>query len=168
MLNNQELTNLADPSIQESKMASADTSSAEIQSIVPKKRCSSVSESVNCLYPISFRFWAAGKRAIPNYNYSPWDFYKLFVRFKSGLHLVYRNNGTDVQVITLYIEIYNSNRFNILQIQYPNFINIYKVYYFEDQVFLISEYIDFLLEDLLKCSVYPTESEIVYIISQVR
>jgi hypothetical protein len=58
--------------------------------------------------------------------------------------------------------------FNILRIQYPNFIDIYEVYYFEDQVFLISEYIDFLLEDLLKCSVYPTESEIVYIISQVR
>jgi hypothetical protein len=168
MLNNQELTNLADPSIQESKMASADTSSAEIQSIVLKKYCSSVSESVNCLCLISSRFWAAGKRAIPNYNCSPWDFYKLFVRFKSGLYLVYCNNRTDIRVITLYIEIYNSNRFNILQIQYLNFIDIYKVYYFKDQVFLISEYIDFLLEDLLKCSVYPTESEIVYIISQVR
>jgi hypothetical protein len=81
---------------------------------------------------------------------------------------VHRNDGTDVRVITPYTETHDSNGFNILQIQHPNFIDIYEVYYFEDQVFLISEYVDFSLEDLLKCSVYPTGSEIACIISQVR
>jgi len=95
-------------------MAFADTSLAETQSIVPKKRRSSVSESVNRLCLISSRFWAAGKRAILNYNCSPWDFYELFVRFKSGLRLVHRKDGTDVRVITPFIEIHDDNGFNIL------------------------------------------------------
>jgi hypothetical protein len=64
---------------------------------------------------------------------------------------VQRNDGTDVQVITAYTITRDSNesRSSILKIQYPNFIDIYEVYYFEDQVFLISEYIDFSLNDLL-------------------
>ena len=62
----------------------------------------------------------------------------------------------------------NSNRSSILEIQHPNFIDIYEVYHFEDEVFLISEYVDFWLDDLLQCSVYPTEIEIACIISQVR
>jgi hypothetical protein len=53
----------------------------------------------------------------------------------------------------------------IPEIQHPNFINIYEVYYFEDQGFLILEYVDFLLNDLLQCSVYLTELEIACIIS---
>jgi hypothetical protein len=81
---------------------------------------------------------------------------------------VHRNDGTDVRVITSYFSRHGSNGFNILRIQHPNFINIYEIYRFEDQVFLISEYVDFSLEDLLKCSVYPKESEIACIISQVR
>jgi hypothetical protein len=47
-------------------MASADTSSAGTQFIVPKKRRSSISWSVDRPCPISLiRFWVAGKRAIP-------------------------------------------------------------------------------------------------------
>lgn len=140
-------------------MASADTSSAGTQFIVPKKRRSTM------------RFWVAGKRAIPSYDCCPWDFYESFVRFTSGLRLVQRNDGTDVRVITAYTKTRESNESDsnsILEIQHPNFIDIYEVYHFEDQVFLISEYVDFSLDDLLQCSVYPTEIEIACIISQVR
>jgi len=83
---------------------------------------------------------------------------------------VQRNDGTDVRVVTTYgwIPNSNSNTSGFLEIQHPNFIDIYEVYYFEDQAFLISEYVDFSLDELLECSVYPTESEIACIISQVR
>ena len=82
-----------------------------------------------------------------------------------------RNDGTDVRVITAYTKTQESNESDsnsILEIQHPNFIDIYEVYHFKDQVFLISEYVDFSLDDLLQCSVYPTEIEIACIISQVR
>jgi hypothetical protein len=77
---------------------------------------------------------------------------------------VQRNDGTDVRVITAYTITCDSNESDsngssILKIQHPNFIDIYEVYHFEDQVFLISEYVDFSLDDLLQCSVYPTELE---------
>jgi hypothetical protein len=155
-------------------MASADTSSTGTQSVVPKKRRSSISWSVDRPCPISsIRFWVAGKRAIPNYDCCPWDFYESFVRFTSGLCLVQRNDGTDVRVITAYTITRDNNESDskgssILEIQHPNFIDIYEVYHFEDQVFLISEYVDFSLDDLLQCSIYPTELEIGCIISQVR
>ncbi len=155
-------------------MASANTSPAETQFIVPKKRRSSISWSVDCPCPISsIRFWVAGRRAIPSYNWCPWDFYESFVSFTAGLHLVQRNDGTDVRVITSYTITRDSNGSDsngssILEIQHPNFIDIYEVYHFEDQIFLISEYVDFSLDDLLQCSIYPTEIEIACIISQVR
>jgi len=55
--------------------------------------------------------------------------------------------------------------FGLPQIHYPNFTDIYKLYYVKDQVFVISKYLDFLLEDLLKHSIWPTETEIAFIIS---
>ncbi len=154
-------------------MESSDISLAGTQSIIPKKR-RSLSWSVNRPCPISsLRFWVAGKRAIPSYDCSPWDFYEPFVIFKSGLRLVQCNGGTNIQVMTAYNLIHNSSVSSsdisrIPEIQHPNFIDIYEVYYFEDQGFLISEYVDFSLDDLLQCSVYPTELEIACIISQVR
>ena len=54
------------------------------------------------------------------------------------------------------------------QIQHRNIIDIYEVYWFKDQIFVISEYLDFSLEDLLLCDISLTESEIACVISQVR
>lgn len=35
------------------------------------------------------------------------------------------------------------------QMQHRNIIDIYEIYFFKDQIFVISEYLDFYLEDLL-------------------
>jgi hypothetical protein len=117
------------PSVQELKMASANTSSAGTQFIVPKKRRSSISWSVDRPCPISsIRFWVAGKRAIPSYDCCPWDFYESFVSFTSGLRLVQRNNGTGVRVITAYTITHDSNEsdsnpviFVLLEVVRPQF-----------------------------------------------
>jgi hypothetical protein len=53
------------------------------------------------------------------------------------------------------------------EIQYPNFVNIYERYLLEDKIFAFTEYVGFSIEDLLFHSIYPTEREIAYIISQV-
>jgi hypothetical protein len=117
------------PSVQELKMASANTSSAGTQFIVPKKRRSSISWSVDRPCPISsIRFWVAGKRAIPSYDCCPWDFYESFVSFTSGLRLVQRNDGTGVRVITAYTITHDSNEsdsnpviFVLLEVVRPQF-----------------------------------------------
>ena len=57
--------------------------------------------------------------------------------------------------------------FPLLEIQYPNFVDICKAYLFRNEIFAIVEYIGFSIKDLLEHSIYPTEHEIVYIISQV-
>jgi hypothetical protein len=62
----------------------------------------------------------------------------------------------------------NGRGFSLPQIHHPNFTDIYELYYAKDQVFVISEYLDFSLEDLLKHSIWPIETEIAYIINQVR
>lgn len=53
------------------------------------------------------------------------------------------------------------------EIQHPNFVNIHECYLFEDEIFIFTEYIGFSIEDLLFHSIYPTEREIAYIITQV-
>jgi hypothetical protein len=57
--------------------------------------------------------------------------------------------------------------FNLPQMQHPNILDIYKVYNFKDQMFIISEYLDF-PDDLLRHDIYLTETEVAYVISQVR
>jgi hypothetical protein len=114
-------------------------------------------------------FWVAGEREIPCYRSNPWDFYTSFVKCESDPDLVLCNSSIEIQVITPYYLAFNSSTGSCLpHIQHQNFINIYEIYYFEDRVFAISEYFDFSLEDLLLHSIYPTKSEIAYIINQVR
>jgi serine/threonine protein kinase len=71
-------------------------------------------------------------------------------------------------MITTYSMASDGRGFSFPQIHHPNFTDIYELYYTKDQVFVISEYLDFSLEDLLKHRIWPTETEIAYIISQVR
>jgi serine/threonine protein kinase len=53
------------------------------------------------------------------------------------------------------------------KIKHPNFVNICERYLFEGKIFVFTKYIRFSIEDLLFHSIYPTEREIAYIISQV-
>jgi hypothetical protein len=53
------------------------------------------------------------------------------------------------------------------EIQHPKFVDIHECYLFEDKTFIFTEYVGFSIEDLLFHSIYPTEREIAYIISQV-
>jgi hypothetical protein len=64
--------------------------------------------------------------------------------------------------------IYNMIRKDLPQMRHQNIINIYKVYCFKGQMFIISEYLDFSLEDLLRHDIHLTETEIACVVRQVR
>ena len=49
--------------------------------------------------------------------------------------------------------------------RHRNIIDIYEIYCFKGQILIISEYLDFSLEDLLQHNIYLTETEIVCMIS---
>lgn len=53
-------------------------------------------------------------------------------------------------MITTYSMAFDGRGFSLPQIHHPNFTEIYELYYAKDQVFVVSEYLDFSLEDLLK------------------
>ena len=56
--------------------------------------------------------------------------------------------------------------FPLLEIQHPNFVDICEAYLFKSDIAVIVEYVGFSIEDLLQRSIYPTEREIAYVISQ--
>ena len=56
--------------------------------------------------------------------------------------------------------------FPLFEIQHTNFVDICEAYLFESDIFVIVEYVGFSIEDLLQNSIFPTEREIAYIISQ--
>ena len=55
----------------------------------------------------------------------------------------------------------------LLEIQHPNFGEVCEAFKFRNEVFVILEYVGFSIQDLLQRSIYPTENEIAYIITQV-
>jgi hypothetical protein len=112
------------------------------------------------------KFWIAGQRDILFHKCSPWDFYELFANCESDVSLVLCNERTEVRVMKTYKVVPKGA--SLPQIQHRNIIDIYEVYCFKDQIFVISEYLDFSLEDLLLCDISLTESEIACVISQVR
>jgi hypothetical protein len=57
--------------------------------------------------------------------------------------------------------------FPLLEIQHPNFVDLCEAYLFRDEIFAIVKYVGFSIADLLQHSIYPSEYEIAYIISQV-
>jgi len=116
----------------------------------------------------SHELWVVRKRAIPCYDSSPWNFYKPFVKFESGSDLVLCNDKNEIQVITSYTSASNDSGFGLLSVQHHNFVDIYELYSFKDELFVIFEYLDFSLKDLIEGSVCLTEPEIACIISQVR
>lgn len=113
-------------------------------------------------------FWMARLRDIPSFKCDPWEFYEPFLKLGSGLTLVLCNNGTEIRVMKIFdIASGDQGGRPLLQVQHPNFVDIHEIYVFEDVASVFTEYIGFSIEDLLLRSIYPTEREIAYIISQV-
>jgi hypothetical protein len=111
-------------------------------------------------------FWTARIREIPLFRYNPWDFYKPFLKLGLGLSLVLCNNGTGIRVMRTFGIISEYDRvYCFPEIQYPNFVNIYKYYLFKNKIFVFTEYIGFSIEELLFYLIYLIEREIVYIIN---
>jgi hypothetical protein len=137
-----------------------------------KRRATFVSSAHKRSCPIAQKapqdFWVAREKAIPRYSNSPWEFYKPFGGFRSGPNLVLCNADNEIRVITIYTATSDGSGFSLPHIQHQSFVDIYETFYFKDQVFAISEYLDFSLEDLIQHSIYPTEPEIAFIINQVR
>ena len=96
-------------------------------------------------------------------SHSPWDFYELFANCESDVSLVLCNKRTEVRVMKTYKDV--PEDFNLPQMQHPNILDIYN---FKDKMFIISEYLDFPLDDLLRHDISLTETEVAYVVSQVR
>ncbi|KAH6704150.1 hypothetical protein BKA61DRAFT_581394 [Leptodontidium sp. MPI-SDFR-AT-0119] len=113
-------------------------------------------------------FWTTRTREIPLFRCNPWDFYEPFLKMGSGLTLVLCNNGTGIRVMTTFdVVSEDKGGYRLPQVQHPNFVDICEYYLFEDVAFIFTEYVGFSIEDLLLRSIYPTEREIAYIISQI-
>jgi hypothetical protein len=112
-------------------------------------------------------FWMARTRKIPSFICNPWDFYEPFLKLGSNYSLVLCNNGTQIRVLGTFGASPDAQAYCFPEIQHPNFINIYERYLFEDKIFVLTEYAGFSIDDLLLHSIYPTEREIAYIVSQV-
>ncbi len=92
----------------------------------------------------------------------------MLLEFNSNHFLVVCNDGKDVRIMRVFDAApQGEGCFPLLEIQHPNFVDICEGYIFEDKIFAILEYVGFSVEDLLQYSIYPTEREIAYIISQV-
>lgn len=82
--------------------------------------------------------------------------------------LVLCNHNTIARVIRIYpLRFSPFSRNTVVQVQHRNFIDYYEAYFFEDQVFTVSEYIEFSVKDMVNNALYPIESEIAYIMGQV-
>jgi hypothetical protein len=58
---------------------------------------------------------------------------------------------------TFGVVFYNKEVYCFLKIQYLNFVNICKYYLFENEIFVFTKYIGFLIEDLLFYLIYSIE-----------
>ncbi|PVH68541.1 hypothetical protein DL98DRAFT_630505 [Cadophora sp. DSE1049] len=87
-------------------------------------------------------FWTARLREIPLFECNPWDFYEPFLKLGSGLTLVLCNNSTEVRVMRIFgIASRDQGGRPLLQVQHPNFIDIYEGYLYEDEAFVFIEYL---------------------------
>ncbi|OAF59411.1 p21 protein (Cdc42 Rac)-activated kinase [Pseudogymnoascus destructans] len=122
-------------------------------------------------------FWSAGKSDIPSFGCNPWDFYEKFLELKSGTILVVGNDRSTVRAIQECDVVRSSGEHDVetatltyqslLSIRHPNFVDVCESYVFESQVFVITEYVGFCLDDILQRSLRLSEPEIAYVISQV-
>jgi hypothetical protein len=113
-------------------------------------------------------FWMSSVQEMPIYHHSPWDFYEPFLALGSRRFLALCNHGAKSRVIrSCPVAAPDWPQKSIFQIQHRNFIHFYKIYLFQGQGFIVSEYIDFSLKEILHNDVYPIEPEVRYITSQV-
>jgi hypothetical protein len=157
----------------------ADTPEIIPLSVVRKRRSPSLllfPEQPNPSLRTEREFWSAGEKDIPSFVCSPWDFYEPFLELRSGTTLVLYNDRSAVRVVQRFrllspgesaLESANLTYFPLLQVRHQNFVDICGSYQFEGQVFAITEYVGFSLEDLVQSSLHPSEPEIAYIICQV-
>jgi hypothetical protein len=149
--------------------APADTATPQTPAM-RKRRCTSTSLCSTHPAPRVARkeFWTARMKAIPSFRCDPWDFYEPFLKLGSGPSLVLCNSGAEIRVMrTSGIASECDEVYCFPEIQHPNFVNIHECYLFEDEIFILTEHVGFSIEDLLFHSIYPTEREIAYVISQV-
>ncbi|OBT59289.1 hypothetical protein VE04_00393 [Pseudogymnoascus sp. 24MN13] len=111
-------------------------------------------------------FWSTGLTEIPSFASNPWDFYEPFLTLSSGRRLVLCNDRAAVREIRDF-NTAPPNKPPYSSIRHKNFVNVYETYFFEGEASAIVEYVGFSLEDLLQKSIYFSEPEIAYIISQV-
>jgi hypothetical protein len=112
-------------------------------------------------------FWLSSVHEMPVYRQSPWDFYDPFLSLGSGRFLALCNRGAERRVISS-VATSDWAPISIFQIQHRNFIHFYEIYLFEGQRFIVSEYIEFRLQEILQNDIYLIEPEIRYITSQVN
>lgn len=113
-------------------------------------------------------FWIARRREVPKFACNPWDFYEKLLEFNSNHFLVLCNDGKNIRIMRIFNRASQGTMcFPLLEIQHPNFADICEAFLFEDAIFAVVEYVGFSVEDLLQHSIYPTEREIAYIVSQV-
>lgn len=150
--------------------APANTPATSLTPTVRKRRCTLISLCPTHPIPRVARkkFWTARMREIPSFRCNLWDFYEPFLKLGSGVSLVLCNNRTEIRVMRTFDVVSECDEvYYFPEIQYPNFVNICECYLFENEIFVFTEYIGFLIGDLLFYSIYLIEWEIVYIISQV-
>jgi hypothetical protein len=114
-------------------------------------------------------FWTAGVKEIPCFSCSPWDFYEPFLDI-GALGLVACNKRSTVRALKVFSTaswVRSATFIPLLQILHQNFVDVYEVYYFEREVFVITEHVGLSLEHLLQKSVCLSEPDIAYIIGEV-
>ena len=115
------------------------------------------------------RFWSAGVKEIPYFTCSLWDFYEPFLDI-GALGLVACNNRSTVRALKVFSTVSWERSITflpLLQILYQNFVDVYEIYFFEREVFVITEHVGLSLKDLLQKSVCLSEPDIAYIIGKV-
>ena len=117
----------------------------------------------------SHAFWTSSVEEMPTYQCNPWDFYKPFLAIDGGQMLALCNHNADCRLIRTGQGSPAADQQKALhQVQHRNFVKYYECYCFEDRAFIVSEYVEFSVNDLLDNALYPTQREIAYIIGQVR
>ncbi|KFY32537.1 hypothetical protein V493_00088 [Pseudogymnoascus sp. VKM F-4281 (FW-2241)] len=134
-----------------------------------------IAESSRPSRRIQSEVWSAGRKKIPSYVCSPWDFYEPFLNLSSRTSLVLCNDRSTLRVI----QSCGANEreeastdesldgLSLLEIQHKNFVNIHELYLFNEEIFAVTEHVGFSLGDLLQKSICFSETEISYIIGQV-
>ena len=142
-----------------------------LDSITRKNHSASPSSRPNHPWPVPKSlhpcYWTSSIQDMPSYDCSPWDYYEPFLLLDSGHKLVLCNNRTEIRLMRSGFPKSGSFWSRLSQIQHKNFINIYEVYFFEGCLFVVSEFTEFSLQDMIRYSIHPLEREIAYIIHQV-